>query len=291
MVEYKEGEFVNGRGQKLFCVQYLPDSKNPKAILVFCHGYGEHIGRYDAVFSQIADAGVAVHSFDQIGHGKSEPHGSDDRCYIQSVEYLVDDVYTFLEQVKLSYIQSPPMFMAGHSMGGLVATLSVLRTQNLWSGLVLHSALVDVEWTLSLRLQSKIGALLALAMPRARVVPAVRPEDMNPDPDLVKDYLNDPLNFIGPVRARTANELMKGFRKVQSHQQELTVPILAVHGTQDRCTSLTAVKRLVELAASKDKTFKEVDGGYHELLFGSGGSVHAKGISDWVTNELQKPKL
>jgi hypothetical protein len=54
----------------------------------------------------------------------------------------------------------------------------------------------------------------------------------------VQDYVNDKLNFIGPVRARTGNEILKGFRSLEHRQAQLQLPILAVHGTSDRCTSL-----------------------------------------------------
>ena len=51
------------------------------------------------------------------------------------------------------------------------------------------------------------------------------------------DFAADPLNFVGNVRAKTANELLKGFREVQQRQTELTLPLLALHGTQDHITS------------------------------------------------------
>lgn len=54
----------------------------------------------------------------------------------------------------------------------------------------------------------------------------------------VEDYVNDKLNFVGPVRSRTANEILKGFRAVGRRHSELALPILAVHGTSDHCTSL-----------------------------------------------------
>jgi hypothetical protein len=40
------------------------------------------------------------------------------------------------------------------------------------------------------------------------------------------------------VRARTGNEILKGFRSLEQRQAQLQLPILAVHGTNDRCTSL-----------------------------------------------------
>lgn len=54
----------------------------------------------------------------------------------------------------------------------------------------------------------------------------------------VAEYVNDKLNFVGPVRARTGNEILKGFKACDERQAQLKLPILAVHGTRDRCTSL-----------------------------------------------------
>lgn len=287
-VEYKEGEFTNARGQKIFTVQYKPEGKVPSAAIIFCHGYGEHVGRYDEVFNLIASSGIAVHSFDAHGHGKSEPRDEASRCLVWNFDHLADDVYAFRDQVKLGYIQMPPIFIAGHSMGGLIASLTAIRQQDAWNGLIIHSALLDVEWTLALRIQSKIGVILAMTIPRARIVPAVRPEDMSPDPETVKKYMEDPLNFIGAVRIKTAYELQKGFRKMQQQQQELKLPIYACHGTSDKCTSAPAVKRCIEKAQSTDKTLREVEGGYHELLHSPGKEEHAHHIIDWVKNHLQK---
>ena len=56
----------------------------------------------------------------------------------------------------------------------------------------------------------------------------------------VADFAADPLNFVGNVRAKTANEILKGFREVQRRQTELRLPLLALHGTADHITSYPA---------------------------------------------------
>jgi hypothetical protein len=55
----------------------------------------------------------------------------------------------------------------------------------------------------------------------------------------VNRFADDALNFVGNVRARTANEIMRGFRDVQRKEAQLTLPILAMHGTADKITSYT----------------------------------------------------
>ena len=58
------------------------------------------------------------------------------------------------------------------------------------------------------------------------------------DPEVVRSFKEDPYNFVGPVRARTGNELLKGFRDLQAKEHELGLPIYAHHGNADKITSL-----------------------------------------------------
>ncbi|GFR39898.1 hypothetical protein Agub_g403 [Astrephomene gubernaculifera] len=165
----------------------------------------------------------------------------------------------------------PPVFMLGHSMGGLVAALLCLRRQQQVAGLLLHSPLVDIEWTPVLRVQAMVGGLLATLVPRARLVPAVRPEDMSQDPRVVADYVADPLNTVGPVRTRTGHELLRGVSELRRRASELVLPVYVCHGTRDATTSAAMSRRLVEGpggVSSGDKVFRSVEGGYHELLHG-----------------------
>ena len=43
--EAQEGERLSCRGEKLLTVRYAPPGET-KAVLVWHHGYGEHVGRY-----------------------------------------------------------------------------------------------------------------------------------------------------------------------------------------------------------------------------------------------------
>ena len=79
-----------------------------------------------------------------------------------------------------------PIIVAGHSLGGLVAVHLLVRRQAVCSGLVLQSAAIDVEWTPVLKFQAVIGDCIAGCCPFSKIVPAVRPEDMSEDPQLVQ---------------------------------------------------------------------------------------------------------
>ena len=58
----------------------------------------------------------------------------------------------------------------------------MLRRQKDFTGLVLQSAAIDVEWTPMLKFQAIIGDCIAGCCPFTKIVPAVRPEDMSEDP-------------------------------------------------------------------------------------------------------------
>ncbi|CAL8467496.1 g7034 [Coccomyxa elongata] len=280
------GTFQNGRGQLLHCVQYLPQG-TPKALLIFHHGYGEHTGRYDYVFQLLASAGIALHAYDCHGHGRSEPTAEHDRALIWSFQHLVDDLLAFSKDVKLQYSSRLPTFVGGQSMGSLVALHAVLRDQSAWDGIILGTATIHVEMTWLLRLQAMVGNLLATAIPRARIVPAVRGEDMSADAATIRVMEEDPYNNLGNLRARTANEILKAFGHVARHESSLHLPIYAHHGTHDKLADLQAVKRLLRNCRSRDVTLFEVEGGYHELFMGPEKDLVMQRIIQWVLQHAE----
>ena len=105
----------------------------------------------------------------------------------------------------------------------------------------------------------------------------------------VAHFAQDPLNFVGDLRARTANEILKGFKDVQHKEKQLRLPILAIHGTADKITSITAVKRLLASAASTDTELKEFAGGFHELLLGPEKEDTFVTLRDWILRHSREP--
>lgn len=101
----------------------------------------------------------------------------------------------------------------------------------------------------------------------------------------------DPLNFKGKVRARTAAETLRGFAEAGQKAHMLHLPVFAHHGTADRVTSLPAMRIFMSNIASKDRTLREVEHGYHELLMGQDSVQHAQNISTWILDRTPTAKL
>lgn len=62
----------------------------------------------------------------------------------------VQDASEFADEVLKSQ-PATPVFIGGQSLGGLISASVVLRNQSVWTGMVLCSAAIDVEWNLTLR--------------------------------------------------------------------------------------------------------------------------------------------
>lgn len=234
-----------------------------------------------AVFSTLADSGIAVYSGDAIGHGKS----GGERAYIQQLDHLVTDFTslcdTSREECFKEYGQTP-MFIGGHSLGGLVASRACLVHQSQWNGLLLSSPLLDVEWTMTLRIQAAFSSMLAATVPKLRMVPKVVAAHMNRDPEKVKEYENDDLVYHSNLPVRSGSEMLKGFKSFEKEKKEFVLPIYAHHGTADKVTSFQATKAFVDGSSSTDTTFIPVEGGYHEVLFEDCGDDVLRGMIDWM---------
>ena len=105
---------------------------------------------------------------------------------------------------------------------------------------------------------------------------------MSRDPAHVKAYKEDPLIAHGNVKCRMGNETLHGFKELQRRYGEIKVPLLALHGTADKCTSYPAVKRLVAAASSAEKALVPMEGFYHEMFFEPGGDAVRLKIEEWV---------
>ena len=65
--------FLNADGLRIFFRTWLPGrKKKPEGIVVLCHGFGEHSGRYEHVAGEFIRQGFVVYALDHQGHGCSE---------------------------------------------------------------------------------------------------------------------------------------------------------------------------------------------------------------------------
>jgi alpha-beta hydrolase superfamily lysophospholipase len=190
------------------------------------HGYAEHSGRYEALGSWFAARGIAVHGYDQRGHGRSG--GS--RCHVRRFEEYLDDLDGFLEIVRGDHPELP-VTLVGHSMGGLIAMAYLVdRRPSIHSAVTSGAGLIIGPRISRLRVVS--ARLLRRLLPRVSVGSGLDPHGLSRDPEVVRDYLEDPL-VVRCMTASLAAELLDAVPRTAARAGEVSVPILMLHGEDD----------------------------------------------------------
>lgn len=254
----QEGTFRSPRGPQLYRRSWLPASE-PRAAVAIVHGYAEHSGRYQWTGEQLAGAGFAVHGYDLRGHGQSEGP----RVLVKSFREHLDDLDTFLALVRAEN-RDRPLFLLGHSMGGMIVTLySAIRHREL-AGLITSGAAVARPG----------GALRAMAGVMG-VVARVRPglgirrlaaANVSRDSGVVEAYEHDSLVFRGKMPAATIAAFGRALARIAEDMDTIGLPLLVMHGTADELAPVEGARALYEAVASLDKTLKVYDGLAHEIL-------------------------
>ena len=89
-----------------------------KATVLFIHGLGEHIGRYDHVFPSFAVEGIRVLGWDQRGFGRTGRRGNAILGHNGGEDQALADIAQVDARARSKGV---PHFVMGHSMGGGLA--------------------------------------------------------------------------------------------------------------------------------------------------------------------------
>ncbi|PJF32040.1 MAG: hypothetical protein CUN52_01990 [Phototrophicales bacterium] len=242
----------------LHAQKWLPTS-DPKAVILIVHGIAEHIGRYDHVAHVLVEAGFAVYGYDHRTHGKSD---GQPRSYIHPFTKAVDDLGLVVNHVRQEN-PTKKLFIYGHSMGSLISNLYVLKYQDGVAGWISSgSPLTSDSNTPALVVQ--ILTLLSKIAPQLQMV-NIPPSDLTHDQNIVQAYIHDPLVNAKPTRLGMASAIVSQSKVVISQLGTLRLPILLLHGSDDKICPMSASQLIYEKASSTDKTLKIYEGLYHEI--------------------------
>ncbi|MEU0738945.1 lysophospholipase [Streptomyces sp. NPDC006134] len=222
----------------------------PRYVALLVHGYGEHIGRYEEVAGVLAGHGAAVFGPDHTGHGRS----AGERVLIEDFEEVVTDVHAVADLARTAH-PDLPLVLIGHSMGGLIAARYAQRHPERLTALVLSGPVIG-DWELPRR-------LLALdEIPDTPISPAA----LSRDPAVGAAYAADPLVWHGPMKRPTLESFVRTLETVAKGGGVGPLPLLWLHGDDDRLVPLPGSRPGVERLADGHLTERIYPGARHEVF-------------------------
>ena len=273
-----EDRFDGIKGLSIFFRSWRPAGK-PRAVVAICHGLNAHSGEYLRVGDQLQAAGFAVYALDLRGRGKSDG----ERFYIDDIADYVSDVAMLIELAKKRE-PGAPVYLLGHSAGGVVSCVYTLDNQDKIAGLICEDFAFQVPAPdLALTVVKGISHLA----PHAHVL-KLHNEDFSRDPKVVKSKNEDPLIAHEVQPAATVAALVRADERLKREFPLIKLPVFIMHGTVDKVTKPSGSQLFYDKAGSKDKTLKLYEGHYHDLLNDIGKEQVMADILAWIDKRLPR---
>ncbi len=247
-----------------------------KGVVVLVHGFGEHSGRYlDQVIPMLLSSGIAVLTYDNIGHGKT----SGKRGHCPNYNALLDILRDAIEKAESIY-PNTPLFLYGHSMGGNLVLNYALRRDSKISGIVatspyLRLAFQPPKWKMFLG-RKLVNTTITLST-------GLDPTGISRIPEEVEKYKKDPL-VHDKVSPMFSFPIMDAGEWAIVNASQLAVETLLVHGTADPIIDYKATQ---EFHKNSDKTtLKLFEGGFHELHNDFCSDEMLDEVASWLKERL-----
>ncbi|KAF9501318.1 lysophospholipase [Pleurotus eryngii] len=275
MAEFVEA-WLAGPNATQFYTRTYP-AASPKAVVVFLHGFAEHIGRYTHIHPRLAQNGVAVFAFDLRGFGKTaqdiekkSPRSSYGKT---SWPENFADIEWGIKHVRKEY-PGVPVFLMGHSMGAALALGFVTRNSappdpeiiKSLSGVISQSPLVHQTYPASKALRW-VGGKASMLAPSTLIPAPVKAEHLSHDDESNTSYLKDPLIKPSGSLKGIHDMLTGGEQLLEVHYKHWpeSLPVYIVHGSEDKVTCPKASKAFHDKISAHKKQYELIEGGFHEL--------------------------
>ena len=191
--------------------------REPSYVALLCHGYGEHLGRYEWVARRLTSDGAVVYAIDHVGHGTSDG----ERVFITDYESVVDDFHLLYHHAR-GENAGRPVVLIGHSMGGMIAARYAQRFGSDLACVVLSGPVLG-SW-------APVAALLGVSdIPDSPIDPST----LSRDRAVGEAYVADPLVWHGPFKRETITALQAAMDTI-SRAGPVATPMLWLHGEDDQ---------------------------------------------------------
>lgn len=276
-MKHFDGTFDGYEGLQLYYQKWQPENET-KAVIALIHGFGEHSGRYMNVINHLLPLGFAVYSFDHRGHGRSPGK----RGHIMDWNEFREDVRLFIEYIRGAE-ENKPLFLYGHSMGGLIVLNYTLHFPDGLRGVIASGpALAQPGVSPVLLLLSRV---LSKIWPGFSIDTKIDAGLVSRDESVVSAYQDDPLTH-SMASARFGTEFTAAMEWTQAHASEFKVPFLILHGQADKLVPEEGSAKFFKNAKIDDKERHLYPSGYHEPHNDIDHEKVLKDMEQWLQKHL-----
>jgi acylglycerol lipase len=252
-----EGTFTGVGGVPIHWQREEPAGK-PRGVVLLAHGYAEHLGRYRDFVAHLTARGLAMAGIDHRGHGRS----GGPRGHCRRFDELVADVRT-LAGLAESWWPGVPRVLFGHSLGGLLAFIYLLRHPETVRAGALSGPAFRVPDAAPRALQA-IALILGRIAPRVAFSSNLDERMLARDPAVGAAYVADPL-----VHRRATAGFFSAVRAAQAEAFDgaagLRVPLLILQGDADTIVDPSGAPAIAARLTCPHELVM-LPGYYHELL-------------------------
>jgi len=230
-----------------------------RAGVVVVHGLTDHGGRYDGPGRALAEHGIAVLAMDLRGHGRS----AGPRGHTPSFDRLIHDVIDSREELR-GRIGPVPVFVLGHSMGGLITIRCVEEFPRVFDGAIVISPWLGTTMRVP-RWKLALAGVLSRLVPALPIPARIDAAALSHDAAVVRAYREDPL-VHDRITPRLFTEAQAAMRLCWQHAERIQLPVLFLIAGDDRIVDAGLALEFAESLPSDRTTVRVYDGGFHELL-------------------------
>ena len=249
-----------------------------RAAVYVLHGVAEHSGRYEHVGSALAGRGFETVATDHRGHGRS----GGCRGHVDRWSQYLDDVEDQMAEIRGLGL---PVVMLGHSLGGLMALSYCVEGRPAPDLLAVSAPALGYALDSPQKLLYLAGPVLA-SLAGAAPVPINRDLSLlSADPKVTAGAAADPL-WNGEVTVSLGWELLRAMSRTRARLDCLEVPVMCVHGGDDRLVPAASSEILASAAGAERRVY---EGLRHEVFNEPAGLAVLAEVIDWIESNLPRP--
>jgi alpha-beta hydrolase superfamily lysophospholipase len=259
-MKHDEGWTEATDGTRLYWQRHTPDDK-VRAALLFVHGLAEHSGRYGHVMRYFAEKGFDCWALDYRGHGKSPGL----RVHVDRFDEFLLDIAAAYRLVRAEQA-SLPLYLVGHSQGGLLVLRHVLTRPDGIAGIIVSSPFLGMHPNAAPSAPLHMVAnVISTFSPKLMFSKIAEPKFLSRDPQVAGAYVDDPL-VSDTVSARWFTEVLQAQANTLARAPDLALPALVMQSGDDRLADPAATRAWVAAAPAELVDYVEWDGFYHEMF-------------------------